>query len=203
MPNGQFDGYIFDYGGVLVFNQTAEDIARMCQLSGIPADRFPDVYWERRHEYDDARLSAHQYWSAMAAAAECTVDDEQIQALIEADCESWMHYDEAMWDWIVELRARGKRIAMLSNMPRELGEVLRRKTRRLRSFDHVTLSYELGCGKPARAIYEHCLAGIGTEPGRTLFLDDRIVNVEGAAQIGIRARQFTTRLELFSEVSLG
>lgn len=203
MPSiGEFDGYIFDYGGVLVFQQTPEDLARMSSICGLPVQRFEKLYWERRLEYDEDQLSADQYWATVAGgAAGRTLTDEQIRGLIDADNESWMHYDEAMWDWIAELHAAGKKIALLSNMPRQLGVALRHKTERLNAFDHVTLSYELGCAKPSRQIYEHSLAGIGTAPARTLFLDDRIANVQGAEAAGIRALQFTSREEILSALS--
>jgi putative hydrolase of the HAD superfamily len=104
-----------------------------------------------------------------------------------------MQFDSAMWEWVDQLRAAGKRVAMLSNMPRELGEALKSRTRKLAGFDHVTLSYELRAAKPEPATYEHCLEGLGTAPAQTLFLDDRIENVAAAELFGIRAIEFTSR----------
>jgi putative hydrolase of the HAD superfamily len=105
-----------------------------------------------------------------------------------------------MWDWIDQLRGAGKRVAILSNMPRELGEALKVKTDKLNCFDHVTLSYEVHAVKPEPAIYEHCLEGIGTSPEQTLFLDDKIANVQGAELLGIRAIQFLDRDDVLMRV---
>ena len=58
-------------------------------------------------------------------------------------------------------------------------------------FDHV--SYEIHSIKPEPVIYEHCLAGIGTAPERTIFFDDRIANVDGAESLGIHAIEFLNR----------
>jgi putative hydrolase of the HAD superfamily len=123
-----------------------------------------------------------------------------IDEIVDADNRSWMQFDEEMWNWIAELRAAGKRVAMLSNMPRDLGEALGSQTDRLRVFDHVTVSYDVRSVKPEPAIYQHCLAGIGTAPERTIFLDDRIVNVQGAEALGIGAIEFLNRDDVLSRL---
>ena len=71
-----------------------------------------------------------------------------------------------MWEWIDALHAAGKRLAILSNMPRDLGEALRNRTRRFDPFDQVTLSYELRAAKPEPVIYQDCLVGLGTSSGQ-------------------------------------
>lgn len=195
-----FDGFIFDYGGVLVFHQTEEDHAKMAEIAKIPQDKFSKLYWADREEYDRGTVSGTGYWENIAQGAGVTLDAAQVQALTDYDSESWMKYDSVMWDWIAELKRAGKRVAMLSNMPSDLGLALRSKTDRLSGFDHVTLSYELGVVKPDAAIYEQCLEGIGTAAERTLFLDDRIANVQGAEVLGMRAIQFLDRDDVLLKV---
>jgi len=191
-----FEAFIFDYGGVLVHHQTEADQSRMAQLAGIPKDQFTDRYWSERPEYDKGLVSNVQYWQNIASASSVQLALNIIEQITELDNESWMQYDSAMWDWINQLRAAGKRVAMLSNMPRDLGEALRSRTSKLDSFDQVTLSYEVHAIKPEPAIYEHCLEGLGASPEQTLFIDDRIANVQGAELLGIRAVQFTSRDEV-------
>jgi putative hydrolase of the HAD superfamily len=111
-----------------------------------------------------------------------------------------MKYDPVMWDWIAELRRAGKRIGMLSNMPADLGLALRSQTDRLSAFDQVTLSFDVGAVKPDAVIYEQCLEGLGTAADRTLFLDDRIANVQGAELLGMRAIQFLNRDDVLLKV---
>ncbi len=189
-----YDGFIFDYGGVLVEHQTDAEQASLARLIGIPIELFRELYWADRLDYDRGLVGASEYWQALVAKAGFgTLSGQTLDELIEIDCASWMHFDEVMWDWIGQLRAAGKRVAMLSNMPLELGLALRAKTDRLDVFDHVTLSYEGHSVKPEPAIYEECLEGIGTAPDQTLFLDDRMENVQGAELLGIRAIQFLDR----------
>jgi putative hydrolase of the HAD superfamily len=188
-----YDGYIFDYGGVLAHHQTDADQVRLAGIAAIPQDRFFSLYWDTRLEYDKGSVTAVEYWQNIGRSANKTLSAAVIEQIVDADNQSWMQFDQAMWDWIAELRAVGKRVAMLSNMPRDLGEALASKTNRLRAFDHVTVSYDVRSVKPEPAIYEHCLAGIGTAPERTIFFDDRIVNVQGAESLGIHAVEFLNR----------
>ena len=195
-----YDGYIFDYGGVLAHHQSDADQARLATLAAIPRERFFNLYWDTRLEYDKGSVTAAEYWGNIGRAAGKTLSEAIVAQIIEADNRSWMQFDQTMWDWIAELRAAGKRVAMLSNMPRDLGEALASQTDRLRVFDHVTVSYDIRSAKPEPAIYQHCLAGIGTAPERTMFLDDRIANVRGAESLGIHAIEFLNRDDVLSRL---
>jgi putative hydrolase of the HAD superfamily len=199
-PASSYDGYIFDYGGVLVHHQTSADLHRMAELAAIPDDHFSRLYWDTRLDYDKGIVSGTEYWQNIGRAANTNLLPELIDRIIDLDNQSWMQFDEAMWDWIGELRAAGKSIAMLSNMPRDLGEALKSKTDRMTGFDHITLSYEVRSAKPEPAIYEHCLEGLGTAPGRTVFFDDRIANVHGAELLGIQAVEFLNRDDVLSRM---
>lgn len=191
-----YEGFIFDYGGVLVRNQTVEDQDRLAEIAGIPQPLFSQLYWANRLGYDKDSITGLEYWNSLAQAAGATLTADAVEQLTELDTTSWMQFDSVMWQWIEELRAAGKRVAMLSNMPRDLGDALKTRTDRLDSFDHVTLSYQVRSAKPEPAAYEHCLEGLGTPADRLLFLDDRIANVQGAELLGIRAIQFTDRDEI-------
>jgi putative hydrolase of the HAD superfamily len=192
-PVKTFDGYIFDYGGVLVHHQEEAELARMAGLAGIALEPFAELYWAKRLEYDRGDFSGPEYWASIGLTRGKTLTPAVIEELIEIDNVSWMNFDEPMWQWIEELRRAGKRVAMLSNMPVDMGLALKSGTDRMQRFDQVTLSYEVRSVKPEAPIYEHCLEGLGTEAGRTVFFDDRIANVQGAEMLGIQAVEFLDR----------
>jgi len=188
-----YDGFMLDYGGVMAHHQSDGDQAKLAQIAGIPHDLFTELYWSERADYDKDVISGTEYWQAIAQHARTIFNERIIEELIDFDNRSWMQFDSVMWEWIDQLRAAGKRVGLISNMPRDLGEALKSRTQRLNNFDQVTLSYEIHAVKPEPALYEHCLEGLDTAPEQTLFLDDRIENVQGAELLGIRAIQFTSR----------
>lgn len=192
-PVNSYKGVIFDYGGVLVSHQSDSDHARLAQTAGIAQDIFTDLYWADRVEYDKGDVTAAEYWQGIAARGGTSVSLQKLEQLVELDSLSWMKFDSVMWEWVDQLRKSGQLVAILSNMPRELGEALKSRTERLDHFDFITLSYEVRSAKPEAAIYEHCLEGLGLEAGETLFLDDRMANIQGAELLGMNAIQFTDR----------
>jgi putative hydrolase of the HAD superfamily len=188
-----YDGFMLDYGGVMAHHQTDTDQAKLAQIAGIPIDLFTELYWSERPDYDKDVISGIEYWQTISQHAGTTITPPVIEELIDFDNYSWMQFDTVMWEWIGQLRAAGKRVGLISNMPRDLGEALRSRTQKLSNFDQLTLSYEIHAVKPEPAVYEHCLEGLDTPAEQTLFLDDRIENVQGAELLGIRAIQFTSR----------
>jgi len=197
-----YDGFIFDYGGVLVRHQTRAEQDGMAKIAGIHEDRFQELYWKDRTDYDQGLITGTEYWQGIGRDAGLVLTPGQVADLIESDSVSWLNFDEPMWEYVEELRAAGKRVAILSNMPEDLGEALKARTKRFQVFDHVTLSYETKSVKPGAAIYEHCLAGIGTSAERTVFFDDKIANVKGAEALGMSAVEFLDRAEVLSRIRL-
>ena len=57
-------------------------------------------------------------------------------------------------------------------------------------------SYEEGVKKPALEIYERMVRRIGANSAEILFVDDKLVNVEGARRAGMRAVEFTNLPDL-------
>lgn len=56
-------------------------------------------------------------------------------------------------------------------------------------FDKCYLSYEIGCAKPDKGIYEYIIKDSGMNPAETLFLDDGKANVEMGAELGFQVYQ--------------
>lgn len=195
-----YDGFIFDYGGVLVRHQTPEEQARMAGILGIGVEPFAELYWKERADYDKGVLSGAEYWGGIGMAAGQLLSLSQVGELLELDTRSWMNFDEPMWALLDELKAAGKRLAILSNMPQDLGEAIKQRTDWFGHFDHVTLSYEVRSVKPEAAIYESCLTGLGTEKARTVFFDDKIANIRGAEMLGISGVEFLDRDAVLRQV---
>lgn len=93
---------------------------------------------------------------------------------------------------IKELKTRGYNLYVLSNMSKEYIEYLR-KMPVFDYFDGEVVSCEVGMGKPNRKIYEYLLSHYELNPSQTIFIDDRIDNVEMAAEVGITPFHFNRK----------
>jgi putative hydrolase of the HAD superfamily len=91
-------------------------------------------------------------------------------------------------DWTRALAATGKyRLYTLNNESRELHEY-RVRTFRLREvFGAFFTSCYLGSAKPDEEIYLHAMGISGCTRHQAVFIDDRAVNVEAAAALGLHA----------------
>ncbi len=183
---------IFDFGGVLCFHPTEERFDRIAAMFKLSTLELLEVFWAHRLDYDAGKLDSRAYWSFVTEAAGAKLDEAQLPDLIRHEVELWNHFDERILGWAAHLQARGVRTAILSNLPRSIGEALRITPGFLDPFDHLTFSYELGIVKPDAAIYHHALRGVEVAPGEALFLDDRPENVEGARKAGLLAEQYST-----------
>jgi len=61
-------------------------------------------------------------------------------------------------------------------------------------------SYQLHMAKPDPEIYRYVLKELGTLPDETLFLDDKLVNIQAARALGIRAIHFSTVEQLRADL---
>ena len=115
----------------------------------------------------------------------------------------WMRVNPSMLALARAIKAHGAKIAILSNMPTDLLGHIRAGFDWLDDFDVQIWSCEHGCIKPHAKIYELCLAALGCEPVRTVFFDDRPVNVESAQQLGMEAHVFTSPEQAWAVVRAG
>jgi putative hydrolase of the HAD superfamily len=186
----QLKGIIFDYGGVLCLHPPDRAVGELAALCGAGRDEFLHAYWSLRASYDRGDLDAIEYWSGIGRLLGRSYSTAEIGEFRRRDIQFWIHLDGRMMNWARRVRAFGLRTAVLSNLPRDLGEHLRNRMRLTGEFDHHSFSYELRVAKPEAAIYRHALDGLGLAAGEALFLDDRAENVEGARAAGLRALQF-------------
>jgi putative hydrolase of the HAD superfamily len=99
-----------------------------------------------------------------------------------------------------ELKAEGKRMAMLTNNVREWEPLWRTMLPVDEIFETVVDSGFVGCRKPEARIYELTLERIGLPAEACLLVDDLLPNCEGARAAGMRAVHFRDNEQAAAEV---
>jgi putative hydrolase of the HAD superfamily len=185
-----FDVILFDVGGVLLTNgwDHGERAAAAAKF-GLDAQeleaRNAKVYaaWERNEINRDQYLDAAVFYEPRSFSP-----DEFFNFIL---AQSKLLADGAL-EILAELSAANRFfVGALNNEARETNDFRFAKFGLRRYFKAAFSSCYVGLRKPDPAIYRRALDILGSAPTRTLFIDDRQENVDGAAGAGMRAIRFT------------
>ena len=183
---------IFDYGMVLTGQPSAEAHDAMLRITGLPHDEFEKIYWADRHAYDEGKLTGLQFWQNIVRDAKLNLDARAIDELNLWDARMWTTQNPAMLAWQHQLKERGIRTAILSNMGDTVLANIEREFNWLANFDVLIWSYQHNMAKPDPAIYRLALEQLGTPPEETLFIDDKQPNIDAAHALGLVGILFST-----------
>ena len=186
---------IFDVGNVLygwdpdsfLVRQIADDEARM---------RFVDEVglWQWHESLDGGRPYAE-------AAAELSEKFPEYAHLIAAWSDSFGETITGpvpgVHEIVEELDARGVPLFAITNFSADFWPPFHERERDFfRRFRDIVVSGEVKLLKPDPAIYFLALDRFRLRPQDVLFVDDRLINVEGAEAVGMRTHLFTTPEDL-------
>jgi putative hydrolase of the HAD superfamily len=183
---------VFDYGMVLTGPQDPESYASLLRITNLSPEQFEPLYWADRHDYDLGNLTGLAFWQKLLRDAGLNLAAGADEELNQWDARMWTTQNPAMVAWQQRLKQRGLLTAILSNMGDTVLASIEREFAWIQNFDVQVWSFQLRIAKPDPAIYEYVLKDLGTRPEETLFLDDRLANIEAARALGIRALQFST-----------
>jgi putative hydrolase of the HAD superfamily len=111
-----------------------------------------------------------------------------------------LHPNQPMIELMQELKAAGKRMAMLTNNVREWEPVWRPMLPVDEIFETVVDSGFVGCRKPEARIYEMTLERLGLPGEACLFVDDLLPNIEGARKAGLTAVHYRDNEQAIAEI---
>jgi putative hydrolase of the HAD superfamily len=192
---------VFDYGIVLTGPPSAEAWAALLRITGLPEDRFESLYWADRAAYDEGKLTGLGFWQKILCEADLPENLEMAEELNRWDARLWTVENSAMLAWQLALKQRGLLTAILSNIGDAVLASVELEFDWIHRFDVLVWSYQLGIAKPDPAIYRHTLSELGTRPEETLFIDDKLLNVEAARALGMQAILYLSMEQLRAELT--
>lgn len=181
---------IFDVGNVLygwdpdsfLVRQIADDEARMRYIEDVDL-------WAWHDSLDGGRA----FGEAAAELSETFPDYAHlISAWGDRFGETISDPVPGMHAIVEELDTRGVPLFAITNFSADFWPPFRaREDAFFRRFRDIVVSGEEKLLKPDPAIYYRALDRFGLKPAEALFIDDRVVNVEGALAVGMQAHLFT------------
>lgn len=188
--------YIFDCGKVLVQYEPKELTAACVQ--GPMAEHicevvFDRLYWDRLDDgtmtEEDIKEAIRDRLSEEEYPLACAVLDGWIKNLTPIP---------AMLDLIKEIKEQGGKVFLLSNISKNFAAQWKENAYLKELFDYfdgLVCSGPLGITKPHQEIFEHLLNTYDLKAEESIFIDDAVINIEGAKNCGIAGYVFDGNAE--------
>lgn len=186
MPWHQVDAVIFDIGNILIRFAPDDFIQRL-----FPGD-------ERLQKHMMEHVYYGKYWLCFDRGT--MTYEEAAKRLAQEYGEREEDYLHALFGWFQlktpieegfraaqRCKQAGKKLYLLSNYPQQGFEFVHKQYAELFNplFDGGIISCYEHVIKPEKEIYQLLCSRYGIDPARAVFIDDTLVNVEGAIRNGI------------------
>lgn len=175
---------VFDLGGVVVARDRHKVSREFADFFAFVCCTPMPEFWV---EYDRGTKTRAEVEQIMADIKGCPVARCHEAMATAIDIQAPIACTEQL---IHELKERGYRLLVLSNMSSDFIEHIRRFDI-YRQFEGDVVSCEVKTVKPESEIYRCLLDRFELDPAETLFIDDREANLRAAERFGITTFHFT------------
>lgn len=196
------DALLFDLGGVIV-DIRREDCVEAFEKLGFAdiADYLGD-YGQKGVflQIEEGKITPEEFRREVRKHIPQTVTDTQIDEAFNAFI---TRIPRRRLEALRRLRAEGRKLYVISNTnpimwKGRLAEEFGQEGLTVYDyFDGVVTSFETGCCKPDRVIFDRVIDEFGVDPSTTVFFDDSEVNCRKGEELGFKAvhvapgREFT------------
>jgi len=207
VPEGKIEVIVSDFGGVLT-TPLIQSFMAFQDETGISAETLGKAMQAAAEANGENPLFEMER-GEISEAAFLEIITDSLEPLLGHRPE--MHrfkeiYFEAldpnpsMIELMRQLKTEGYTMAMLTNNVREWEPLWRSMLPVDEIFETVVDSGFVGCRKPESRIYELTLERIGHPAQSCLFVDDVLVNCEGARKAGLHAVHFQDNEQAIAEI---
>ena len=192
------EAVIFDMDGVLCHLDDLARIGYLSELCGKPHEEIVDAIWTSGFEdrSDRGEFTADEYLAGFG---------ERIGHPLSAL--EWVAYRKSGMVPIPEtlqlVRSCRMKVALLTNNGHMLKRHIADLFPELPSLfgEHLYVSAEFNCQKPLPEIYLRVCQRLEVEPHRAMMVDDRLENVSGAQQAGLKGHHFQKCASLWESLT--
>jgi putative hydrolase of the HAD superfamily len=184
---------IFDFFGVIAYDQDPATIREIEQVLDIPAQTLWPRYWQHRRSYDLNEMGGREFWDAVAGTR---LDDAVSARLVELDVASASRVDDRVVGVVRALGDRRLKVSLLSNLPLETLQWHQDNTPLLAEFDDVRASCLTSLAKPDDAAFTTAATRLNVSLAEVVFVDDQEPNVVAARRLGMHGILFQRGMDL-------
>jgi putative hydrolase of the HAD superfamily len=184
---------VFDFGGVMTKTTMPERVRACAQEFGIPWKCLEDGFAKYRRMTDGGFMTLEEMYDLIWADADLVLSKEVQERILAEDRASFLegYINWRTLDWMRELKAKGYKIGILTNMPPKFAIDFRRVFKDFIALaDAMVISGDEKMFKPQHRIYDLLMKRIGLHADELCFFDDVEENCEAARRAGWNAIRF-------------
>ena len=184
-------GVVFDFGGVMTSCTMPERVRPLVKELGVAWQDLEEGFRKYRRLMDADLMPFDEMYRKIWADAGVTIDEATQAKILEEDMASFLYRNERMLAWMRQLKAKGFKIGILTNMCTLLAVHFRESFGDFIALaDAMVISGEVHLYKPQKEIYDLLRERIGLKAEELLFVDDVESNCAGARAAGWKALRF-------------
>lgn len=177
----------FDLGGVILRTEFQSPRERLAERVGLTYEELDKIVFASRSSQDASigKVSEDDHWKFVARALHRPLKERES---IHREFFAGDIIDRELIAFIRSLRPRYG-TGLISNAWDGLRPYMERE-KFADSFDHLTISAEVGVMKPDAAIFQYALEQLEVNPKEAVFVDDFAENVAGCEAVGMHGIHF-------------
>ncbi len=182
---------IWDVGGVLERTEKPQPRKDLAEWLGLPILELETIIFGNEDDYriQLGQISMEEHKSHVAK--KLNLSPTEIESVF-TDFFAGDVLDLELIDYIRELKQKYS-TAIISNYSKLLRSKINDEWKIGDAFDYIICSAEVSIMKPNPEIYQIALEQIGFPPEETIFIDDFLINIEAANNLGIHGLLFQNK----------
>ena len=189
---------IWDLEGVLMLTDDANMPLTVAKKLNAPYEKVQEIFFsDTNDKVDLGEVTQDQFNEYILDTLQISRDKKH---LLEEVLNEEFNIDKDLLKNITGLR-REYKTGLISNFSNDLRPKIENEWAIGGAFDEIIISCEVGVIKPDPAIFNLMLDRLGVKADESVFIDDRIKNIDGAKKMGFHTIFFTDKEQALKELT--
>jgi len=175
------ESVIFDWGGVLIDDPTPGLMRYCAQALAVSKEDYIKAHSKFAEDFEKNLINEDTFWERICG--ELDVSKPKVPSLWADAFKAVYVPRKDMFSLAARLRKNGYKTALLSNT--EAAAMQYFYQLQYDMFDVLVFSCAEGTRKPEKKIYELTVQRLSSQPGQSVFIDDKPEYINGAKEAGL------------------
>jgi len=194
----QIKAILWDFSGVLFISKYGLGHEHYAELMGIPNNVLQSFFeGDMNRQVDLGEIYYDDFYRSILR--ELNLSEDMLPIFSESFRKAF-ELNSRIIEYIQSLPESIK-IGLLSNYSNRLRPMIEEDLGIAHLFDDMVISSEVKLLKPDEKIYQTALSRLDVEAEETIFVDDRLENIEGAQKVGMHGVLFTETEQVINEIN--